>query len=160
MSCHFSNCHKKVSTPWQDILSKKFISSFFFVGSPRPTPGDFKASARDPKSLSQDPWPGLQGIDHTKEELQNIEDILPKQKFTSFFGKQAVEWNCLWIGIGAFFFEQVDCNSGAFLTEISKDFTPIWVLVSPWQFRKASTRSSISQGWSNQKFHELPTKHV
>lgn len=78
-------------------------------------PGDFEASARDPKSLHQ-------GIDHTKEELQIIEDILPRQKFTSFFGYKQLSETCLWIGIGAFFFEQVDCNSGAFLAEISRDF--------------------------------------
>lgn len=48
----------------------------------------------DPKSLPQGPWPGLQGIDHTKEELQNIEDILPKQKFTVFGYKQLSETAC------------------------------------------------------------------
>ena len=147
----------KESQPlWQDILSKKFIR-VSFLGSPT-TAGDFEDAGRPkiapPRPVARPP----RYRSHQRRAPKYRRH--PSQTEIHSFRLQAVEWNCLWIGIGAFFFEQVDCNSGAFLTEISKDFTPIWVLVSPWQFRKASTRSSISQGWSNQKFHELPTKHV
>ena len=104
MSDHFSNGDKKSLNPLTGYPVKKVHSSFFFGGSPWPTLVILRLLPATQNRSPGGPWPGLKGIDHTKEELQIIEDILPRQKFTSFFGYKQLSETCLWIGIGAFFF--------------------------------------------------------